>query len=553
MKWEKLPFKCLKQYYTNPIEKLQDLQQPLRGMEMAITTAKISHPTNFQHNDFKQALHGLEQHITSLIKQHKTCESSSTVPKSNTRNMTKPLQTLQSIPTSTQHLSSFFFLFCFKLLHNKSLPKPSLPHKSLSTTTNTNSSSKQDELSSKWAWPINTKRLIHSLKSSLALGLSVLFGLLYSKENGFWSALPVAISYAAVREATFKVANIKAQGTVIGTVYGVIGCFLFEKYLPIRFLSLLPWFIFTSFLRRSRMYGPAGGISAVIGAVLILGRKNFGPPSDFAIARIVETFIGLSCSIMIDLVFQPTRASTLAKAHLCKSLGSLSECIGSIGLGIGPQVQINQAQFVKSLKRLKSDVIELGKYIEEADVEPNFWFLPFNSECYHKLLVSLNKIVDMLGFVNESMSLIEDELKENLSKLDGDFEHLKEIIGLCIKCYENVSLVKSIDVLDDQLEKKKVSFDVELGKSNWVSELDEEKIVSEFLQHADEVVGKMEVVKSDVVLGLSGLGFCMESLLKETKQIGDAIKEVVQWENPSKNINLVEISCKVQALYNNDN
>ncbi|KAH9701163.1 p-hydroxybenzoic acid efflux pump subunit [Citrus sinensis] len=129
-----------------------------------------------------------------------------------------------------------------------------------------------------------------------------------------------------------KVANVKALGTVLGTVYGVLGCFLFEKLLPIRFLFLFPWFIFTSFLRHGRMYGQGGGISAVIGAVLILGRKSFGPPEEFAIARIVETFIGLTCTIIGELLFQSTRASTLAKSQLSKSLGTLHDCISSMTL-----------------------------------------------------------------------------------------------------------------------------------------------------------------------------------------------------------------------------
>lgn len=47
------------------------------------------------------------------------------------------------------------------------------------------------------------------------------------------------------------------------------------------------------------MYGQAGGISAAVGALLILGRKNYGPPIDFAIARITEAVIGIICFITV--------------------------------------------------------------------------------------------------------------------------------------------------------------------------------------------------------------------------------------------------------------
>lgn len=120
------------------------------------------------------------------------------------------------------------------------------------------------------------------------------------------------------------------------------------------------------------MYGQGGGISAVIGAVLILGRKSFGPPEEFAIARIVETFIGLTCTIIGELLFQSTRASTLAKSQLSKSLGTLHDCISSMTL------RASQASLLHKQKRLKMHVNELGTLIGEADVEPNFGFFAFS-------------------------------------------------------------------------------------------------------------------------------------------------------------------------------
>ncbi|XWS74154.1 hypothetical protein CRYUN_Cryun02cG0191300 [Craigia yunnanensis] len=336
------------------------------------------------------------------------------------------------------------------------------------------------------------------------------------------SLTPSCISFAAAREATFKVANIKAQGTVLGTVYGVIGCFLFERFLPIRFLSLLPWFLFTSFLRQSKMYGQVGGISAVIGAVLILGRKNFGPPTEFAVARIIETFIGLSCSIVVELLFQPTRASTLTKIELSKSLETLYECIGSVSL------QVSEANLVENQKKLKIHVNQLGKFIGEAEVEPNFWFLPFHSACY-----------------------------------DGDLKLFKESVGSLIKYLGKMSLIKSLPILDKEFEKNNISHRLEMGKSPCPNffrvfgsddEDEMDNILSSFLQHSKEVVdithgieGEKEI-KSQIVLSLSALGYCIKSLIRETSQIEEGIRELVQWENPSRHVNLHEISCKLRAL-----
>ncbi|CAK7331600.1 unnamed protein product [Dovyalis caffra] len=518
----------------------------------------------------KQGLVQLKEHVNQTLKQIKNFlpRDSLTVSESNAENIVESLRTVQTISTNHQDLPSFFFLFCMKLLHSKSLAKPIAPkqQKGSSTSCTQNGFFKSTWMSN-WSTIVNSKRLMPAFKCSLSLGLAVLFGLIYSKKDGYWSGLPVAISLAAAREATFKVANVKAQGTVLGTVYGVFCCFVFERYLPIRFISLLPWFVVSSFLRHSQMYGQAGGISAEIGAILVLGRKIFGPPSDFAIARIVETFIGLSCSILVDLLLQPTRASSLTKVQLSKCFGTLSACIDSISLAA------NKNNLVESQRRLKLDVSELAKFIGEAEVEPNFWFLPFHSACYCKILGSLSKLVDLLLFSADIVGLLEHEShkfgaswKECVNKLDSDLQLFKEMAGSLVKCLEDVTLLKSLTFLEKELENKNISYDLELGKSSnrnifKVSGVDEDKIdniISSYLQHSKEIVDKFRAadhegereLKSQVVLCLSALGFCMSNLIKETEEIERGIQELLQWENPSKHINLYEISCKIRSLYN---
>ncbi|GFP98082.1 hypothetical protein PHJA_001952300 [Phtheirospermum japonicum] len=472
----------------------------------------------------------------------------------------KFLQTLQTNTRITpKYLPSLFFVFCLKLLiQTKSSSKHALNH----------DSPKKFVLSKIWQNSVNTiskKRLMPAFKCALSLGFAVLFGSIYSKENAIWSGLPVAISFASAREATFKVANIKAQGTVLGTVYGVIGCFVFEKYVKIRFISLLPWFIFCSFLRQSKMYGQAGGVSAVIGAVLILGRKDFGTPSDFAIARIVETFIGLSCSIMVDILLQPTRASVLVKSQLSKTLRALRECVGSIkitGSSSGKLVILEE-----SLNKLKHNLNELGKLIEEADVEPDFWFLPFHSSCYGKLRVSFSRMVDFLVFGGHAIRLLEKKSekmeskiwKEAVVKLESDLKVLRDAVCSGIKCFEEVSLVKSLAVLEREYEKRKSDVDLEMGKSEIVcvnqrsgffddDEMKESEI--SFLEKLSGIVGDItkEEVKNEVILSLSSLVFCMDGLLRESKEIEKGIKEILQWENPSVQVDLHGIVCKMHAL-----
>ncbi|KAK1394520.1 UDP-XYL synthase 6 [Heracleum sosnowskyi] len=560
MQWERFGIKFLKPYCSTPGQRFQELEAPLMGMSMALSSCQ-KFPMKLLNPELKDGLHKLEEHINLNFAQMKTSLpfDLATVAESNTDDVADTLQTLQSVPTEQKDLPSFFFLFCLKLLKNKLL--------GTATNNSPKKSAKSDDSHNKiiqegsiWS---GAKRLMPAFKCSLSLFLAVLFGLTYSKNDGYWSGLPVAITFAASREATFKVANLKAQGTVLGTVYGVLGCFLFERYIKIRFISLFPWFVVTELLRRSKMYGQAGGISAVIGAVLILGRNSFRSPSEFAIARIVETFIGLSCSILVNIAFQPTRASTLAKTQLSTSLKSLHECVETINLSFS-----SISKFRESQKGLKYSVAELRKFILEAEVEPDFWFLPFHGVAYNRLLKSLSKMVDVLHFGAESIVFIEQELEgsecdvyvEILTELDSDIQVLKEKVGSSLKCCEEMTLIKSVAALEKVIQKNDIGCDVEVGKASIPSmfmssdyNLDNkiEKIISSYLGNVKEMIDKDGgKVKKQIVLGLSGLVFCMGILVAETTEVEKAIEEVVQWENPCRHVNLHEISCKINALQN---
>ncbi|CAN0854056.1 hypothetical protein LINGRAHAP2_LOCUS5810 [Linum grandiflorum] len=549
----------------------------LRGMELALSSSSSSSPRFSHGSESKQSLQQLQEHISRSLKQiirsnSSTSNSSPTVPESAADTLTDSLQKLiRTFPTNRSDLPHFFFWHCIKHLHSISSPtlKPPMAASAGQKIEVSSTETKDDGfirsvwLSMSTGIGIGTRdRVLPAFKCSVSLGLAVMFGLMYSKENGYWSGLPVAISLAAAaREATFTVANVKAQGTVLGTVYGVLGCFVFERFLPVRFMSLLPWFIITSFLRRNRMYGQAGGISAVIGAILILGRKNFGQPSEFAIARIIETFIGLSCSIFVDLIFQPTRASSLAKIELSECFAALGSCVDCLSLK-----ENTATELIGNHKQLKSNVEELRKLIGEAELEPNFWFLPFPSSCYGKLLVSLSNMADMLLFSAQlRLGLVEGDSDRisGFGKVDGEIEIFKDAIGPLVKCFEDVAKLRySLKMLDEELEKEKksIEYDLESGKfpnrkafevlNSSQSNEEKKDIVDCYLDRVKEVAeGCEDNGKEMVMLGLGGVGFCVNGLIREVKEVGKCMNELVQMENPSCNVNLLEVACKIDALY----
>ncbi|KAM2467907.1 hypothetical protein FF1_009641 [Malus domestica] len=311
----------------------------------------------------------------------------------------------------------------------------------------------------------STRSIIFALKCSLALGLVVLFGLLYNKENGYWSGLTIAISFVTGRQATFTVTNARVQGTALGSIYGII------------------W--------HSKMYGQAGGISAAIATLLILGRENYGPPSEFAFARMIEASIGLLCFLLVEIVFYPMRAATLAKNKLSQSMEALRDCIGGAG--------------------------------------------------YNRVLGSLSKIADLLLFVAYKMEFIA-QVEQNLG---GVWEELRQQMNVDLEllkgCLEEASLIKSLPVSETMSES-----DSELGKPqrgfatlDCTDEKEVETIVSSFLQHLQEVADKVhtsdseEKHKSQMVLCLTSLRFCIPSVMRETMEMKKEVRKLVKLNSPT--------------------
>lgn len=559
---------------------MQAIEIPLRGMEIALSSF-TSLPTAIADDELGDALQRVTLNTSLRLEQAKCSQplASTTVPNSTGKFLDKPLQALKTISPAHAAPSAFFFLSCMQLLQD-GLPSPQNPepisnigHKS--NTEESRNSKKPVTYSFKMMWSswnmsLASGRLVFAFKCSLSLGLAVLFGLMYNKENAYWSGLTIAISFATGRQAMFTVANARAQGTAMGSVFGILGCFVFQSSMVIRFLLLLPWIIFASFLMHSRMYGQAGGISAVIGALLILGRKNYGSPSEFAIARITEAFIGLSCFIVVEILLRPRRAATLAKIQLSQSLATLQECIKEMVVCVG---QTDSPDFVlpamrEKQNKLKMNVNELNKFIGEAKLEPNFWFLPFQGACYSKLWEPLSKVEDLLLFVAHNIDFLlqasqkfEVSWKEIQKNIHSDLELFKETVASSLKYLVKITSIESLTLLEKELQKKIIAHDLELGRppnAHWVWSTDDEeieKILASFLQHSEEIINEIhtnkdkEELKSQMVLSLGALGFCMGSLMRETRKIEKGIQELVQWENPSSYIDFSEISCKINALY----
>ncbi|KAI3508065.1 hypothetical protein L1887_23065 [Cichorium endivia] len=549
VKWERYRMRDFKRSFVKMEDRLDDMETPIKGMELALDSIP-SFPIDIVNPELKTVLQSERVHQTLKL-DHAKCfvpfDEAVTVPERKDELFDKSLHTLTNAPPTHRNLPAFFFLSCFELLVNNSSmnPKP----ESESNPIDGQSVNKARESKVGQNMPQNSKqRIVFALKCSISLGFAVLLGMFFDKKNGYWSGLTIAISFVEGRQPVFTVANARVQGTAIGTVYGVLGSCLLNQVAEIRFIILLPWIVLTSLLQHSRMFGESGGISAVIGALLILGRKNYGPVKEFAIARITEVSIGLFCMVVLEVVLEPVRAATLVKRQVSKCLGTVDDCLNKIP-------SLNFVSVKENIKRLKSDIKELKSLSKDMKLEPSFWFLSFKGSCYDKVQKSLSTMVDLMRIMIHNMEFItshdSDEGRKELQEhINRNLEMLKRNSSLRMKRLQSIMAVKSIEAFEHRFQEKEGFLDLESGSPIPVSTESTTKDIDAFLLHSKEVTDRIqgdEDQKEKTILHLNSLIFCVFKLMEETKEVERCIKEIIRWENPSRQIDFNELCYKIDV------
>ncbi|KAK1403584.1 ATP-dependent Clp protease proteolytic subunit-related protein 1, chloroplastic [Heracleum sosnowskyi] len=538
-----------------PGYQLQDIEAAIRGMEMALISCPLF-PVSVIDQELNRSLQGMDIQLGLKLGEAPGHLSKEAITILDTKNeyFNKAIQSLAKFSPTEEQLPTTFLLFCMGFLFDSTSGNSRISNTIESKASQGLSTDRLQRVLGILKMLPSIEDLLFAFKCSISLGLAVLFGMLFNQQNAYWSGLTIAISFGTGVQPTFTVANARAQGTAMGTAYGVVGCFLFPNSREIRFLTLLPWIIFVGFLRHSRMYGQAGGISAVIGALLILGRQRYGPPHEFAITRLTEAFVGLACLILVELVVQRARAATLAKYQLSRSLRALEECIQNIFFPSHQQDMsgsLSTQELKEKQRTLKSHVNDLKELRKHAETEPNFYYLPFRGACYDKLLESLSKMMILLQLVTnilEALPHISNGLGDEWSDLEeliiSDLQDFKEDVCTSLRYYEDITKIKSLAFRERAQKENKIFHDLEAGKLSNRSVQSStnceaaKNILSSYIQHSMQVVEKVctseceEDFKGKIVLYLGSLGFCMKNLMKETTAIENGIKELIRWENP---------------------
>lgn len=369
----------------------------------------------------------------------------------------------------------------------------------------------------------NRLRLVAAVKCAFSLGLAVLLGLLFSNHHGFWSGLIVATTMTAGRESTWALATARAHGTALGSVYGVLaGCLTAE--MELRFLALLPWIVLATFLKRSRAYGTAGGVAAALSGIIIVGRRYDEPPAAFTIARLMETFIGLSCTMVADLVFQPAaRPSARARAQVSRCLAALRDCLAASSADDAS----GKDRYCYCYPVVQEQVALLSKYTAEAGSEPTYlWLPPFPAACYGKVEVSLRRMQQLLWLYLQARATLRRQ-RQQLDEAEADIQRFHSLVSTSLQhlCLGEGNISGEVDLeAGKQLPRLHSSCCCEEAASA------SEMVVRSFLGHAREALQQQEAAAERELddddgwlqLGLvcvASIGFCVGEMIKEALQL----------------------------------
>ncbi|CAM0145726.1 unnamed protein product [Urochloa decumbens] len=380
-------------------------------------------------------------------------------------------------------------------------------------------------------------KLVAAAKCGFSLGLAVLLGLLFSNDHGFWSGLIVATTIAMGRDSTWTVAAARAHGTALGSVYAAVGCLLISQQclltMDLRFMALLPWMVLVALLKRSRTYGPAGGIAAALSGIIIMGRRYEEPPMAFTVSRLIETFIGIACAVMADILFQPrARPSLMARGQLTRCITTMLLLANDDDVGRGPLSQSQSQQVLASLALLR-------RHAAEAASEPSYlWLPPFPEACYDDIQGSLGRMAQLLHLYHQARMAVVDDDRMAIQR-----RHFNSLVSTSLRHCLCMLMMSSSSPADhphhNRLEDEASKQDIETGNAiisccykeeeedHCEATMTPEEAVGAFLAHTQEVLDDdcqaQEAEDAEdrglLVCCLGSMGLCIGEIITEARRL----------------------------------
>lgn len=187
-------------------DRLQHMELPLRGMEYSLASSPALQDQQVGQDQVTSGLQDLSVQLQLKVAQfkHLLPTNSKTGPAMDQR----PLLPLEEVFPVGQYEWVYFFFSCVDMLLNDNVNDCRLPKEVQIQLGKTDTGFFRK--CKTWILKLTSRsRLEFAFKCSVSLGLAVLLGLIFDKENGVWAGLTIAISFVNGKQAVFVVANTR--------------------------------------------------------------------------------------------------------------------------------------------------------------------------------------------------------------------------------------------------------------------------------------------------------------------------------------------------------
>lgn len=426
------------------------------------------------------------------------------------------------------------------------------------------------------------EQALRAFKVSLAMSLAALAGCMYNEAYAFWAMVSVAFIMQNQQGGSFRMANLRLQGTVLGSIYAYLMLNLMSKHPQLLLLALVPWVVLLSYLRFSKLFGASGVIAGLTAAIVMLGAEGGMSIQQLAVVRITQNFIGVLALILVETIIWPERAVILSRRELVLSLIDLRDCVKAVvAVYTGHHCPEHRKLVVLDIKKLEGQIrariADQTILQSEAVMEPELWSHPFPAEIYSKLLHIQSRMHDLLHFMVCSLHAATEEcLSEQIRKLVGPLQ--TSLVALEDEVLSSLHLLQellqigpnTLDVLskasgcDDEerqlcripsrsdksfkdlrkmlgrvhpllvLECEERNIDgtpMSLKRTMDAFEASYEQVVSGFIANK-KANPEASILSNAAMLSFSALTFSLQSLLGETVELEKAVHELLHFENP---------------------
>ncbi|BFI38620.1 hypothetical protein MPTK2_6g90350P [Marchantia polymorpha subsp. ruderalis] len=426
------------------------------------------------------------------------------------------------------------------------------------------------------------EQALRAFKVSLAMSLAALAGCMYNEAYAFWAMVSVAFIMQNQQGGSFRMANLRLQGTVLGSIYAYLMLNLMSKHPQLLLLALVPWVVLLSYLRFSKLFGASGVIAGLTAAIVMLGAEGGMSIQQLAVVRITQNFIGVLALILVETIIWPERAVILSRRELVLSLIDLRDCVKAVvAVYTGHHCPEHRKLVVLDIKKLEGQIrariADQTILQSEVVMEPELWSHPFPAEIYSKLLHIQSRMHDLLHFMVCSLHAATEEcLSEQIRKLVGPLQ--TSLVALEDEVLSSLHLLQellqigpnTLDVLskasgcDDEerqlcripsrsdksfkdlrkmlgrvhpllvLECEERNIDgtpMSLKRTMDAFEASYEQVVSGFIANK-KANPEASILSNAAMLSFSALTFSLQSLLGETVELEKAVHELLHFENP---------------------